>query len=274
MIPNPGKTVYDGAIACWSGEKVSEWLTPLLTMAAKIKFPLHTPYRQLSQVQKDILWNGSGAFLGIRAFFKELEEKLYKIQNRILLARYRGKTICYECKGSRLRKEALYVKFAEKTFLDLMFIPIEELIYFFEKIKLNDYDFEIGKRLLFEIQNRLAVLNKIGLGYLTLDRLSSTLSGGESQRIHLTRTLGSNLTASLYILDEPSIGLHPKDTSKLVEALMHLRDLGNTVIVIEHEEEVIKKADEILDIGPGAGIHGGEVVYLSLIHISEPTRPY
>ncbi|MBK9220748.1 MAG: excinuclease ABC subunit UvrA [Saprospiraceae bacterium] len=261
VIPNPGKTVYDGAIACWSGEKVSEWLTPLLTMAAKIKFPLHTPYRQLSQVQKDILWNGSGAFLGIRAFFKELEEKLYKIQNRILLARYRGKTICYECKGSRLRKEALYVKFAEKTFLDLMFIPIEELIYFFEKIKLNDYDFEIGKRLLFEILNRLAVLNKIGLGYLTLDRLSSTLSGGESQRIHLTRTLGSNLTASLYILDEPSIGLHPKDTSKLVEALMHLRDLGNTVIVIEHEEEVIKKADEILDIGPGAGIHGGEVVY-------------
>lgn len=261
VVPDPSKTVYDGAIACWSGEKVSEWLSPLLQSAAKINFPLHTPYKQLRQEHIDILWNGKGSFLGIYAFFKDLEEKLYKIQNRILLARYRGRTTCTTCKGSRLRKEALYVKFAGLTFTEFMFVPIDELVYFFKNLKLSDHDFVIAKRLILEIQNRLLVLNKIGLGYLTLDRLSNTLSGGESQRIHLTRTLGSNLTSSLYILDEPSIGLHPKDTSKLVDALCHLRDLGNTVLVIEHEEEVIKKADEILDIGPGAGVHGGHVVF-------------
>lgn len=261
VVPNKSKTVYEGAVACWSGEKSSEWLTPLIQIAAKIKFPLHVPYRDLSDAQKEILWNGIEQFQGIYAFFKDLEEKLYKIQNRIMLARYRGKTHCTACKGARLRKEALYVKFAEKNFRDLMFIPIEDLLKFFKTLKLDPGDFEIAKRLLLEITNRLEVLDKIGLSYLTLDRLSSTLSGGESQRIHLTRTLGSNLTSSLYILDEPSIGLHPKDTAKLVEALHHLRDLGNTVIVIEHEEEIIKNADEILDIGPGAGIHGGTVVY-------------
>ncbi len=261
VVPDPSKTVYDGAIACWSGEKVSEWLNPLLQSAAKINFPLHTPYKQLRQEHIDILWNGKGNFLGIYAFFKDLEEKLYKIQNRILLARYRGRTTCTTCKGSRLRKEALYVKFAGLTFAEFMFVPIDELVHFFNNLELPDHDFVIAKRLILEIQNRLLVLNKIGLGYLTLDRLSNTLSGGESQRIHLTRTLGSNLTSSLYILDEPSIGLHPKDTSKLVDALCHLRDLGNTVLVIEHEEEVIKKADEILDIGPGAGVHGGHVVF-------------
>ena len=261
VIPNKSKTIYEGAIACWSGEKSSEWLTPLIQIAAKINFPLHLPYRELSEAQKEILWNGSGPFQGIYAFFRDLEEKLYKIQNRIMLARYRGKTHCTACKGARLRKEALYVKFAGKNFRDLMFIPIEDLLKFFKTLKLDPGDFEIAKRLLLEITNRLEVLDKIGLSYLTLDRLSSTLSGGESQRIHLTCTLGSNLTSSLYILDEPSIGLHPKDTAKLVEALHHLRDLGNTVIVIEHEEEIIKNADEILDIGPGAGIHGGTVVY-------------
>ncbi len=261
VIPNKSKTIYDGAIACWSGEKSSEWLNPLLQIAAKINFPLHVPYRDLNEAQKEILWNGSGQFQGIYAFFKDLEDKLYKIQNRIMLARYRGKTNCTACKGARLRKEALYVKFAGKNFRDLMFIPIEDLLKFFKTLKLEYNEFEIAKRLLLEITNRLEVLDKIGLSYLTLDRLSSTLSGGESQRIHLTRTLGSNLTSSLYILDEPSIGLHPKDTSKLVEALHHLRDLGNTVIVIEHEEEIIKNADEILDIGPGAGLHGGKVVY-------------
>ena len=261
VIPDPSKTIYEGAVACWSGEKVSEWLNPLLSIASKINFPLHIPYRQLKQEHIDILWNGLGKFLGIYAFFKELEEKLYKIQNRILLARYRGRTTCTTCKGSRLRKEALYVKFANCTFKDFMFIPVEELVIYFDELKLSDQEYIIAKRLILEIQNRLAVLNKIGLGYLTLDRLSSTLSGGESQRIHLTRTLGSNLTASMYILDEPSIGLHPKDTSKLVEALCHLRDLGNTVLVIEHEEEVIKMADEILDIGPGAGVHGGKIVF-------------
>ena len=261
VIPNKSKTIYDGAIACWSGEKSSEWLNPLLQIAAKINFPLHVPYRDLNEAQKEILWNGSGQFQGIYAFFKDLEDKLYKIQNRIMLARYRGKTNCTACKAARLRKEALYVKFAGKNFRDLMFIPIEDLLKFFKTLKLEYNEFEIAKRLLLEITNRLEVLDKIGLSYLTLDRLSSTLSGGESQRIHLTRTLGSNLTSSLYILDEPSIGLHPKDTSKLVEALHHLRDLGNTVIVIEHEEEIIKNADEILDIGPGAGLHGGKVVY-------------
>ncbi|HEX5626097.1 MAG TPA: excinuclease ABC subunit UvrA [Saprospiraceae bacterium] len=261
VVPEPGKTVYEGAIACWSGEKSAEWLQPLYEIAAKIKFPLHVPYRKLSTEQKEILWQGSGVFKGIYAFFKDLEEKLYKIQNRIMLARFRGRTTCTTCKGSRLRKEALYVRFAGKTFGDLMFVPIEELISFFENLELEARDREIAKRLLLEIQNRLSVLHQIGLGYLTLDRLSSTLSGGESQRIHLTRTLGSNLTASLYILDEPSIGLHPRDTGRLVEALEHLRNLGNTVVVIEHEEEIIRKADSILDIGPGAGIHGGSIVY-------------
>jgi excinuclease ABC subunit A len=261
VIPDPTKTVYEGAIACWSGEKVSEWLDPLIGIASKINFPLHIPYRKLDKRQVDILWYGKDSFKGIYAFFKELEEKLYKIQNRILLARYRGRTICTDCNGSRLRKEALNVKFAGKSFQDFMFVPVEELLEFFSALKLTEQEFQIGRRLLFEIQNRLDVLQKIGLGYLNLDRLSSTLSGGESQRIHLTRTLGSNLTASLYILDEPSIGLHPKDTSRLVEALCHLRDLGNTVLVIEHEEEVIKKADDILDIGPGAGIHGGKIVF-------------
>lgn len=261
VIPDTSKTVYDGAIACWSGEKGSEWLTPLFRIAAKMNFPLHVPYRKLNQEQIDILWNGHGAFPGIHAYFRELEEKLYKIQNRILLARYRGRTTCTNCNGSRLRKEALYVQIAGKTFKDFMFLPIEELIIFFNELKLTKHEQAIGKRLIQEIQNRLSVLNKIGLSYLTLDRLSGSLSGGESQRIHLTRTLGSNLTSSLYILDEPSIGLHPKDTMKLVEALCHLRDLGNTVIVIEHEEELIRKADEIIDVGPGAGVHGGNIVF-------------
>lgn len=261
VVPQQHKTIYEGAIQCWTGEKGSEWLLPLLAMAEKIKFPLHKPYFQLSDAQKEILWNGHGNYQGIYAYFKELEGQLYKIQNRIILARFRGKTTCTHCRGSRLRKETQWVQFGGKRFLDLMFIPVEELLQFFKTLQLNDYDWEVAKRLLLEITNRLEVLQQIGLGYLHLDRLASTLSGGESQRIHLTRTLGSNLTSSLYILDEPSIGLHPKDTGNLVTALLHLRQLGNTVIVIEHEEEVIRKADEILDIGPGAGLHGGSVVF-------------
>ncbi|MBK9108668.1 MAG: excinuclease ABC subunit UvrA [Saprospiraceae bacterium] len=261
VIPNQNKTIYDEAIVCWKGEKSSEWLTPLYRIAESIKFPLHVPYKKLSEQQREILWYGSGEFLGIHAYFKELETQLYKIQNRIFLARYRGKTTCSTCRGSRLRNETNFVKLAGKRFVDLMFVPVEELLHFFKNIELTEYEMEVGKRLLLEITNRLDVLNHIGLGYLNLDRLASTLSGGESQRIHLTRTLGSNLTSSLYILDEPSIGLHPRDTTKLVAALIHLRNLGNTVIVIEHEEEVIRKADEILDIGPGAGIHGGNVVF-------------
>lgn len=261
VIPNPTLSIFDGAVACWSGEKGIEPMKLLYALASKNDFPIHKPYRDLTQLQKDFLWNGNKEFTGIYGFFKEVEEKLYKIQNRIFLARYRGKTICTSCKGSRLRVEASYVKFAGKNFGDLMFVPVEELLEFFRNLKLSTHDFTIAKRLLLEIESRLHILNEIGLGYLMLDRLASTLSGGESQRIHLTRTLGSNLTSSLYILDEPSIGLHPRDSGKLLESLQHLRDLGNTVIVIEHEEEVIRKADQIVDIGPGAGIHGGQVVF-------------
>lgn len=261
VIPNQNKSIYEDAIVCWKGEKSSEWLTPLFKIAESIGFPLHIPYKKLKAAQKEILWYGSGEFLGIHAYFKDLESQLYKIQNRIFLARYRGKTICNTCRGSRLRQETNHVQFAGKRFGDLMFIPVEELLDFFKNLQLSDYERELGKRLLPEIINRLEVLNHIGLSYLNLDRLASTLSGGETQRIHLTRTLGSNLTSSLYILDEPSVGLHPRDTSKLVSALLHLKNLGNTVIVIEHEEEVIRRADEILDIGPGAGIHGGNVVF-------------
>ena len=262
VIPQVSKSVFAGAIACWSGSKSEEWLMPLLKMAHKIDFPVHRPYRELTEEQKEILWNGKGeTFRGINAFFKMLEEKSYVIQNRILLARYRGRTTCSECKGGRLRKEALYVKVGDKNFRDLMFIPIEELSEFFQTLNLQDFEKKIARRILTEISNRLDILVRIGLPYLHLDRLANTLSGGESQRIHLTRTLGSNLTSSMYILDEPSIGLHPRDTQNLVQVLKHLRDLGNTVIVIEHEEEVIRQADHIIDIGPGAGIHGGRLEY-------------
>ncbi|MBV6473474.1 MAG: UvrABC system protein A [Saprospiraceae bacterium] len=261
VVPNSGKSVYGGAIACWSGEKGKECLEPLYSMAGRIKFPIHAPYRELTDAQREVLWYGKGAFVGIHAYFKDLEQKLYKIQNRIMLARFRGKTTCATCRGSRLRPETQNVRFSNRRFSDLMFVPADELLAFFEALELSPYEREVGTRLILEITSRLKVLVKIGLGYLSLDRLASTLSGGESQRIHLTRTLGSNLTSSLYILDEPSIGLHPRDTARLVEALHHLRNLGNTVIVIEHEEEIIRKADQILDIGPGAGIHGGQVAF-------------
>lgn len=261
VIPNPSKSVYSGAIACWTGEKSEDWLKPLIKMAHQINFPIHKPYHDLTDDQKDLLWNGNGSFAGINAFFKDLEEKSYKIQNRIMLARYRGRTTCTMCKGGRLRPESGYVKIDGKNFRDMMFIPVEELLEFFQKVHLTDIEREIAKRILTEIINRLSVLNSIGLSYLTLDRLANSLSGGESQRIHLTRTLGSNLCSSLYILDEPSIGLHPKDTARLVEVLFKLRDLGNTVIVIEHEEEIIRQADSIVDIGPRAGIHGGKLEF-------------
>ncbi|MBK7242609.1 MAG: excinuclease ABC subunit UvrA [Saprospiraceae bacterium] len=265
VIVNPTKSVYEGVISCWQGERSDEWLGPLLKIAHKIDFPLHKPYKNLSPENVDILWNGHEQYLGINAFFKELESKTYKIQNRILLARYRGRTRCTSCLGGRLRPEALYIKVNDKNFRDLMFVPVEELIEFFESIQLTENEQIISVRILTEIKNRLGVLNKIGLGYLTLDRLANSLSGGESQRIHLTRTLGSNLTSSLYILDEPSIGLHPKDTTKLIEVLFHLRNLGNTVIVIEHEEEIIHQADTIIDIGPKAGIHGGLLEFIGPI---------
>ncbi len=261
IIPNSSKSVFDGAVACWSGEKSEEWLKPLLKIAHQIEFPLHSSYKKLSEKQKDILWDGYKEFKGIRAFFKDLEEKSYKIQNRIMLARYRGKTSCDQCKGGRLRKEALYIKIDGKNFRDLMFIPLDELLVFITQLQLSDNEFKISSRILIEIKNRLNILIRIGLSYLHLDRLAVSLSGGESQRIHLTRTLGSNLTSSLYILDEPSIGLHPRDTKNLIEVLKHLRNLGNTVVVIEHEEEIIRAADFIVDIGPGAGSHGGRLEY-------------
>lgn len=261
VIPNVHKSVYDGAVACWRGEKGGAWLNLLVSYADRLDFPIHKPYNELSEDSLDLLWNGNDEFAGINGYFDALKQKMYKIQNRILVARYRGRTTCPNCKGARLRQEAYYVKVHKKSIGDLVDLPIEELIEFFDKIKLSKHDQTIAARILLEINNRLQTMIKVGLGYLDINRISSTLSGGETQRINLTRTIGSNLTNSLYILDEPSIGLHPKDTEKLVQVLFNLRDLNNTVIVIEHEEDVIIKADHILEIGPKAGTHGGEIVY-------------
>jgi excinuclease ABC subunit A len=232
-----------------------------LENAHKFKFPVHTPYQDLSKEDRKTLWNGNQFVDGINDFFSELEEKLYKIQNRVMLARYRGRTTCTTCEGGRLREEASYVKISEKSITELIDIPIDELLQFFENLDLNTYDQKIAKRLLLEITNRLRFMLELGLSYLTINRVSATLSGGETQRINLTRTLGSNLTSSMYILDEPSIGLHPRDTSRLVKVLKDLRDLGNTVIVVEHEEDIIANADYLIDIGPHAGVFGGELVF-------------
>ncbi len=261
VVPDKTKSVYDGALAPWKGEKYGEWLAPLLKNAHRFGFPVHTPFEQLTKEQVKLLWTGNEHFYGINAFFKELESKTYKIQNRVTLARYRGKTTCPTCDGGRLRTEALCVKIGGKNISELTSVPLDEILSFFQSLALNEYDQQIARRLLLEINNRLKFMVDLGLGYLTLDRISNTLSGGETQRIHLTRTLGSNLTASMYILDEPSVGLHPRDTGRLVKVLKELRDLGNTVVVVEHEEEVIKNADYLVDMGPEAGIHGGNVVY-------------
>jgi len=224
-------------------------------------FPVHTPYQDLSKEQKQLLWKGNKLLAGINDFFEELEQKTYKIQNRVMLARYRGRTICSSCAGGRLREEATYVKIANHSITDLVDLPVDEILQWFQDLELSDHDAKIAKRLLLEINNRLRFMCDLGLGYLTINRVSATLSGGETQRINLTRTLGSNLTSSMYILDEPSVGLHPRDTNRLVEVLKSLRDLGNTVIVVEHEEDVIRSADYLIDIGPKAGIHGGKVVF-------------
>jgi len=261
VVPVPSKSMYDGAVVCWKGEKYGRWQDRFLENAHKFDFPVHTPYEELTKEQQRLIWTGNQHFWGINNFFEELEQKLYKIQNRVMLARYRGKTKCHICDGGRLRKEATYVKIGDKNITELVNIPIDELLPFFEKLNLNEADATIAKRLVLEITNRLEFMINVGLNYLTLDRLSSTLSGGETQRINLTRTLGSNLTSSMYILDEPSVGLHPRDTNRLVEVLRDLRDLGNTVIVVEHEEDIIKNADYLIDMGPYAGIHGGEVVF-------------
>lgn len=261
VVPDMSLSVYDGAIACWKGEKYGQWLDDFLNKAHRVDFPVHRPYQDLTKEQKRQLWNGTKYFSGIHDFFKELEEKLYKIQNRVMLARYRGRTACPTCEGGRLRKEATYVKISGKDITELVEIPMDELLDFFETMQLSEYDQKVARRLLLEVTNRLRFMLDVGLTYLTLNRVSATLSGGETQRINLTRTLGSNLTSSMYILDEPSAGLHPRDTNRLVTVLKALRDLGNTVVVVEHEEDIIKSADYLVDIGPAAGIHGGEVIF-------------
>ena len=261
VIPDDNRSVYDEAIACWRGEKGKLWLQRLVLNSAEFKFPIHKPYKDLTTAQKKLLWKGNKYFYGIDEFFEELQTQTYKIQNRVMLARYRGKTDCPECEGGRLRAEARYVKIADKHIAELINMPLDELKAFFEDLTLSDHDQQIADRILLEVNTRLQVMIDVGLSYLMLDRQSSTLSGGETQRINLTRTLGSNLTNSLYILDEPSVGLHPKDTANLVAVLQNLKELGNTVVVVEHEEEVIRAADYIIDIGPLAGSHGGELVY-------------
>ena len=261
VIPNEALSVYEGAVACWKGERYGRWLDAFLRVAHNFDFPVHTAYQDLSRAEQRLLWKGNDYFDGINAFFSELQEKMYKIQNRVMLARYRGRTRCPECDGGRLRQEATYVLVNKTPITDLVDLPVKDLLTFFEGLELNENEQKIGKRLLLEVTNRLRFMVNLGLGYLSLSRLSNTLSGGETQRINLTRTLGSNLTSSMYLLDEPSIGLHPRDTGRLVSVLERLRDLGNTVVVVEHEEDVIKNADYLIDIGPAAGIHGGEVVF-------------
>lgn len=260
VIPNTALSIYEGAIAPWKGESMSWYKDQLIMQASKFNFPIHKPYFELSADEKKVIWTGNDYFTGLNAFFAELEEKNYKIQNRVMLSRYRGKTVCKTCEGKRLKKEANYVKIDNYAISDLVDLPIVKLIPIFKNIKLTTYEQEVSKRLMLEINNRLDYLNKVGLGYLTLNRTSSTLSGGESQRINLATSLGSSLVGSMYILDEPSIGLHSKDTEKLIEVLEKLRDLGNTVIVVEHDEDIMKKADYIIDFGPEAGNFGGEVV--------------
>lgn len=264
VIPNQTLSVFEGAVVAWKGEKMGEYLDQLVKTAHKFDFPIHRPYYLLSEAEKDLLWNGNSYFKGINAFFHYVESKAYKIQYRVMLSRYRGKTTCPDCKGRRLRKETDYVKIGGKSISQLVDLPITELQEFFKNLALSEYEQQVAKRLLVEIENRLKYLVDVGLGYLTLNRVSNTLSGGESQRINLATSLGSSLVGSMYILDEPSIGLHPKDTENLIRVVKELRDLGNTVIVVEHDEEFMRAADYIVDIGPGAGSHGGEIVAMGV----------
>jgi excinuclease ABC subunit A len=261
VIPNKGKSIYDEAVVAWKGEKMSAWKKELILNAEKFDFPIHKPYRELTESQKELVWTGNQHFGGLNSFFKMLEENAYKIQYRVMLSRYRGKTKCPDCKGTRLRKDAHYVKVGDKSIAELVQLPLLELTSFFENLKLSDHDHEVAKRLLKEIESRLEYLNDVGLSYLTLNRESSTLSGGESQRINLATSLGSSLVGSMYILDEPSIGLHPRDTHRLIRVLKKLQKLGNTVIVVEHDEEIMKAADQLIDMGPFAGTGGGKLVF-------------
>lgn len=261
VVPDPSLSVYDDAVVCWRGEKMSEWKRACIHAAASASFPIHKPYNELSDSQKDFLWHGNGAFTGIDGFFRMVEENLYKIQYRVMLARYRGKTVCPECHGSRLRRDASFVKVGGRSITELVTMPVTDLRSFFRDLPLTDRQRAIASRILVEITNRLDFLTDVGLGYLTLDRLSATLSGGESQRINLATSLGSSLIGSLYILDEPSIGLHTRDTERLISVLRKLQGIGNTVVVVEHDEEIMRAADYIIDVGPDAGTGGGKIVY-------------
>ena len=261
VIPDKTLSVYEGAIAPWRSETMSEWAKPLLKNGIKFDFPIHRPYNELTQQQRDLLWTGNEYFDGLDEFFKHLESKSYKIQYRVMLSRYRGRTTCPDCRGTRLRKDAQYVRMADTSITDIVLMPIEDALVFFENLTLPEFEQKVSERILTEIKTRLAYMDKVGLGYLTLNRITATLSGGEYQRIKLATSLGSALVGSMYVLDEPSIGLHPRDTEKMVEVLKSLRDLGNTVIVVEHEEEIMRAADQIIDIGPDAGSHGGQLVF-------------
>lgn len=260
VIPNTGLSIYESAIAPWRGEKLKKYKNDLIKNSTNFDFPIHKPYFKLNQEQKDLLWTGNSHFKGINYFFKKLEAKIYKIQNRVMLSRYRGKTICNNCNGNRLKIEASYVKINGKSITDLVQMPIDSLLKFMLLLKLDSYEEKLANRIVKEIQNRLEFICNVGLGYLTINRKSSTLSGGESQRINLANSLGSSLVSSLYVLDEPSIGLHPRDTEKLISILIDLKNIGNTVLVVEHDEDIIRSADQIIDIGPEAGSNGGKVV--------------
>ena len=261
VVPDKSKSVYDGAIAPWRGEKMGEWLNKLVKNALKFDFPIHRAYSELTPKQQELLWTGNKYFTGLNAFFEDLEQQTYKIQYRVMLSRYRGKTDCPECKGSRLRSDASYVKIGGRSILEIVLLPLDEALAFFKTLKLDAHETIIAKRLLAEITSRIDFLCEVGLSYLTLNRLSNSLSGGESQRINLATSLGSSLVGSIYVLDEPSIGLHPRDTQRLIGVLKSLRQIGNTVIVVEHEQEMMEAADYLIDIGPEAGINGGELVF-------------
>ena len=261
VIPDHDLSVYEGAIAPWRSERMSEWLHPLLRNGIHFDFPIHRPFKDLSDTEKKLLWKGNKYFSGLTQFFEHLEKETYKIQYRVMLSRYRGKTTCPECQGSRLRGDAAYVKIHNTSIIDLVLWPMSKVKAFFDSLELSEHDQSIAKRILIEINNRLDYMNRVGLGYLTLNRLSSTLSGGEFQRIKLATSLGSALVGSMYILDEPSIGLHPRDTERLISVLDMLKKMGNTVIVVEHEEEIMRAADQIIDIGPEAGRHGGQLIF-------------
>ncbi|MCJ8164809.1 excinuclease ABC subunit UvrA [Pontibacter sp. E15-1] len=261
VIPDKSLTVYEGAIAPWRSDKMNEWLQPLIKNGIRFDFPIHRPYNELTEAEQELLWKGNKYFSGLNKFFKEIQGQTHKIQYRVMLSRYRGRTTCPDCKGSRLRKDAGYVKVNGKSITDLVLMPLTQVQPFFRNLELSEHDRNVADRLVTEVANRLSYLERVGLGYLTLNRLSNTLSGGESQRINLATSLGSALVGSMYILDEPSIGLHPKDSEQLIGVLRTLQQLGNTVIVVEHEEEMMKAADQLIDIGPEAGSGGGHLMF-------------